>query len=413
VSTQPSIVTRPLIAAARAALFRAIRDLEVGYLVFEEPGGACSFGDPSSSLRARITVHDPRLYLAAALGGSVGAGRAYTNGWWTAEPLETVIQVLSENAPALSRWRLGLSRIAAPMLNAAHAVRRNTQRGSKRNIAAHYDLGNDFFALFLDDTLTYSCGIFPHPKATLREASVEKLDRVCRKLNLGPGDHVLEIGTGWGSFAIHAAREYGCRVTTTTISARQHAFASRRVEEAGLANRVQVIRRDYRELDGTFDKLVSIEMIEAVGHHYFDAFFRVCSDRLKPSGAMLLQAIVIDDRFYEQARQSVDFIKRYVFPGSCIPSVEAIQTSVRRVTDLRPVDLEDITPHYAETLQHWRRRFVANRDRVESLGFDRAFSRLWEFYLAYCEGGFRARRIGDVQLLLAKPESDVVGGLVT
>jgi cyclopropane-fatty-acyl-phospholipid synthase len=264
-------------------------------------------------------------------------------------------------------------------------------------------LGNDFYELFLDDTMTYSCGVFERPEASLREASIAKYDRICRKLDLSAADHVLEIGTGWGGFAIHAATHYGCRVTTTTISDRQHEMAQQRFAAAGLSDRITLLKQDYRDLTGTFDKLVSIEMIEAVGHHFLDEFFRVCSERLKPDGMLLLQAITIRDQVFDWHKRNVDFIKRYIFPGSCIPSVAAISEAVAQATDLRIFHLEDITTHYAKTLRLWRENFFHNIDRVRHLGFSDAFIRMWEFYLCYCEGGFAERYLGDVQILMTKP----------
>ncbi|HNO60900.1 MAG TPA: cyclopropane-fatty-acyl-phospholipid synthase family protein, partial [Plasticicumulans sp.] len=274
----------------------------------------------------------------------------------------------------------------------------------RANIAAHYDLGNAFYQTFLDETLMYSCALFEHPGMSLAEASQAKNERICRKLGLRAGDHVLEIGTGWGGFALHAAGRHGCRVTTTTISREQYELARERVAAAGLGNRVTVLFEDYRELAGRYDKLVSIEMIEAVGHRWFDTYFRTCSRLLAPDGQMLLQAITIRDQEYARTKRSVDFIQRHVFPGGCLPSVQALADTVARVTDLRALHLEDIGPHYATTLRHWRERFLANLDRVRALGFDDTFLRLWEYYLAYCEGGFAERYLGTVQLLLAKPE---------
>jgi cyclopropane-fatty-acyl-phospholipid synthase len=283
-----------------------------------------------------------------------------------------------------------------------HAAARNTRDGSRRNIAAHYDVGNDFFALWLDESMMYSSAVFERPDMTLHEASVAKLDRICRKLALQPGDHVLEIGTGWGGFALHAARQYGCRVTTTTISREQHDWAREAIDRAGLGDRITLLADDYRDLGGTYDKLVSIEMIEAVGHQYFDAFFRCCSERLKPGGTMLLQAITIADQQYEAARDSVDFIKRHIFPGCCIPSIAALSQSIARASQLRIVGLEDIGPHYATTLAHWRANLLARGDRVRALGYPEHFLRMWEFYFSYCEGGFAEGQLGDAQLLLTR-----------
>jgi cyclopropane-fatty-acyl-phospholipid synthase len=284
-------------------------------------------------------------------------------------------------------------------------VPRNTRAGARRHIAAHYDLGNDLFRLFLDETMTYSCAVFESPRQSLREAQTAKLDLACRKLELGPTDHVVEIGSGWGSFALHAAGNYGCRVTTTTISREQHAVATARMREAGLEDRVTVLLEDYRDVRGRYDKLVSIEMIEAVGWQYFDVFFRRCGELLRPDGRMLLQAIVIDDRAYEVEKASRSFIKERIFPAGCLPSMEVISRGIARATDMRMVDLEDITAHYPETLRRWRENFLRSAAKAEELGYDRPFQRLWELYLAYSEGGFAERRIGDLQAVFARPGS--------
>jgi cyclopropane-fatty-acyl-phospholipid synthase len=297
----------------------------------------------------------------------------------------------------------GYSLIAAPLRKLIHAVNRNTKSGSRRNIAAHYDLGNDFFRLFLDDTLMYSSAIFETPETSLKEASIAKLDLICRKLQLKPTDHLVEIGTGWGGFALHAAANYGCRITTTTISQNQFGLAQERIREAGLADRVTLLLEDYRELKGQYDKLVSIEMIEAVGHHYYDSFFRQCASLLKPDGAMLLQAITIADQQFASARDEVDFIKRYIFPGSCIPAITPLLQAATRASDLKLVHLEDIGPHYATTLNHWRQNFFKNIEEVRKLGYPDPFIRMWEFYLTYCEGGFIERVLGDVHMLFMKP----------
>jgi len=270
-------------------------------------------------------------------------------------------------------------------------------------VQAHYDLSNDFFALFLDETMTYSCGIFEHERSTLAEASIAKIDTLCHKLDLKPDDHLLEIGTGWGALSIHAAREYGCRVTTTTISAEQHAMAAERIAAAGLGDRIELLFEDYRRLQGRYDKLVSVEMIEAVGHQFYDEFFARCSALLVPEGQMALQAITIADQAFDAASRSVDFIQRYIFPGSCIPSVTALCSSMTRASDLRLTDLEDIGPHYVTTLAAWRRNLLERWQDARSLSYSDEFLRLWEFYFCYCEGGFAERHISDVQMMLARP----------
>ena len=378
--------------------------LEQGCLVLEEGGRHRTFGDPEDrSLYARVEVCDPCFYRRLVLGGSLGAAEAYIQGHWKCDDLVALVRLFCRNVTLASGMDRYPAWLVGPLRLADHHWRRNTTATSRRNIAAHYDLGNDFFSLFLDETLTYSCAVFPTPESTLQEASIAKFDLICRKLGLTPEDHLLEIGTGWGGFALHAAQHFGCRITTTTISRRQYDYVRERIRTAGLEGRVTVLLEDYRELRGTYDKLVSIEMIEAVGYRYFDTYFRVCSERLKPQGMMLLQAIVIPDQRFESYRRSVDFIQRYIFPGGCLPSVGAVCRSLGRATDLRLFHLEDITPHYAETLAHWRRRFRVNLDQVRHLGFTEEFIRLWEYYLCYCEGGFRERAIGDVQMVLIKP----------
>lgn len=393
---------------ARGLVHRSLQRIEVGRLTIQDPWGTRSFGhakeNAADDLRdVHLHVTDPRFYPKIAAGGDVGAGEAFIRGWWQCDNLVGLIRMMIANDASLrtiqSRWG-----VAVELWNRArHWFRSNTRSGSRRNIAAHYDLSNDFYRLFLDPTMMYSCGIFESPTSTMHDASIAKLDRVCRKLRLRPGDHLLEIGTGWGGLALHAARNYGCRVTTTTISRQQHEYAAARIAEAGLENRITLLFEDYRDLRGQFDKLVSIEMIEAVGHRYYDAYFRQCCRLLRPNGAALIQAITIADRYYAAARDRVDFIKKFVFPGSCIPSISAMMSSIARHTDLTLVQLEDITPHYATTLARWREAFMQRRSDVLALGLRDAFIRLWEFYLAYCEAGFRERTIGNVQMLFHKP----------
>jgi cyclopropane-fatty-acyl-phospholipid synthase len=308
----------------------------------------------------------------------------------------------------------GPARLARGARRVLHRLRRNTRAGARRNIRAHYDLGNEFFALFLDPGLTYSCAVFEKPEAGLEDAQTAKYDRICRKLRLAPGDRVLEIGSGWGGFALHAAGRYGCHVTTTTISRRQYELARERVAAAGLAERVCVLLEDYRELRGQHDKLVSIEMIEAVGADHLNDYFRACSERLSPDGAMALQAIVVEERHYASSRRNVDFVKRYVFPGGQLVSLGAICAALAAVTDLRVTHLEDITPHYAETLARWRARMSQNLDAMRALGIGDVFLRMWDYYLCYCEGAFRERANGVVQLVLEKPQARrpaLLGGL--
>lgn len=395
----------PLDALARRMLHQRLESLEHGTLAITDAGHTIRFGheSPLCPLSAHITVHDPRFYSEIAFGGSVGAGESYMRRYWSVDDLTALTRVLLRNRDVIDRLETGLARLSAPLRKALHWTARNTSRGAQRNIAAHYDLGNDFFKLFLDPTMMYSSAVFERPDMSLEDASIAKLDRICRKLALKHGDHVLEIGTGWGGFALHAAQRYGCRVTTTTISRAQFDLARARIEAAGLTDRITLLLEDYRDLSGRYDKLVSIEMIEAVGHQYYDAYFRKCSALLQPEGMMLLQAITIADQRYEAARDSVDFIKRYIFPGCCIPSVAVMTAAVAQVTDMRLIDLDDIGPYYATTLKMWRENLFAKIEDVRALGLPEDFIRMWEFYLCYCEAGFEERALGDVQMLLAKP----------
>jgi cyclopropane-fatty-acyl-phospholipid synthase len=354
-------------------------------------------------LAATVRVHDTQFWTDVAFGGSVGAGESYMAGHWSADDLTSALRILAANREAMDDLETGLAAWSTPLRKLVHWAARNTRRGSRRNIAAHYDLGNAFFELMLDPTLTYSSAVFEDPAMTLQQAQIAKLDRICRRLDLAPGERVLEIGTGWGAFALHAAGRYGCHVTTTTISAEQHALARDRIEAAGLEDRITLLHKDYRDLDGRYDKLVSIEMIEAVGHQYFGTFFAKCGELLAPHGRMLLQAITIADQRHEAARKDVDFIKRYIFPGCCIPSVTALLDAATGASDLRLVHLDDIGPHYATTLRLWRENLNLNITAVRALGQSEEFIRRWEFYLAYCEAGFAERALGDIQALLVKP----------
>jgi cyclopropane-fatty-acyl-phospholipid synthase len=392
----------PLGALARRLVLARLETLGDGCLRIRERHGQLEFGTQNSGRVATVTVNDPAFYSELAFGGSVGAAESYMLGHWQADDLTAVMRLMLRNRQALDSLETGLARASAPLRLAAHWLHRNTRAGSRRNISAHYDLGNEFFRLFLDETMMYSCALFERPEMTLAAASTAKLDAICRRLALGPKDHVLEIGTGWGGFALHAAGRYGCRVTTTTISPSQHELARERVRAAGLEDRITILLEDYRDLEGTFDKLVSIEMIEAIGHRQFEEFFRRCAKRLAPGGRMLLQSITISDHRYARARDEVDFIKRYIFPGSCIPSVSALALAMANASDFRLVHLADIGPHYATTLARWRETFTANLPRVRALGLPESFIRMWEFYFCYCEAGFAERALGDVQMLLAR-----------
>jgi cyclopropane-fatty-acyl-phospholipid synthase len=386
---------------ARSAARLLLRQIRVGSLTIVEGRDRRTFGTGAPA--ATIDVHDPGFW-PMLMRGSRGLAESYAQGWWDSPDLVAVIRLAARNAVLIDRVRALTTPFWTPRQRARSLLTRRTRQRSRRDIAAHYDLGNELFERMLDSTMMYSCALFERPGMTLQEASVAKLERVCEQLAIGPEDHVLEIGTGWGGFAIHAAATRGCRVTTTTISRQQHDYAVERIRRAGLDDRVTVLMRDYRDLRGRYDKLVSIEMIEAVGWQHIGRFFSRCSDLLTPHGAMLLQAITIDDRAYEVEKASKSFIKEYIFPGGCLPSMEVIMRQVARRTDLQAVGLQDITASYVETLRRWRHNFAANRDELAGLGYDERFRRIWNLYLAYCEGGFAERRICDVQLLLAKPQ---------
>jgi len=387
----------------RRRVLGGLAALRYGHLRIEDPFGVTEFGDPEKSPRASILVCDGAFYSAVASRGSVGAAEAYMEGMWSCDDLVALVRILVLNRALLDGLEGGAARFAGWLLRAAHGLRRNTLAGSRRNIAAHYDLGNEFFALFLSPDLMYSSAIWQGPEDTLAQASERKLARICARLALTPRDHVLEIGTGWGGFAVHAAARHGCRVTTTTISTEQRQLALERVRRAGLEDRVTVLLEDYRSLQGRYDKLVSIEMVEAIGADYLTTYFAQLGRLLSADGLALLQAITIEDHRYAQALRSVDFIKRHVFPGSFIPSIEAMLAAKTTSCQLALVHLEDFGLSYARTLQAWRQAFLARRAEVRGLGFDEHFIRMWEYYLAYCEGGFRERSIGVVQMLFAAP----------
>jgi cyclopropane-fatty-acyl-phospholipid synthase len=389
-----------VVATWRRSAKALLAQIRVGSLTIVEGDERHTFG--SGPPAALIHVNRPDFWRML-MRGSRGLAESYASGSWDSPDLVAVIRLAARNAVLIDRVRAYTTPLWAPHQRVRSALNRSTRQRSRRDIAFHYDIGNELFGRMLDPTMMYSCALFEHDGMTLEEASVAKLERVCERLELSPDDHVLEIGTGWGGFAIHAAATRSCRVTTTTISREQHDYAVARVAEAGLTGQVEVIMRDYRDLDGTYDKLVSIEMIEAVGWQHIGTFFERCSELLTPHGAMLLQAITIDDRAYEVEKASRSFIKEYIFPGGALPSMEVITRNVARRTDLQTVGLEDITDSYVETLRRWRQNFLAHTADLAELGYDQTFQRMWTLYLAYCEGGFAERRICDVQLLLAKP----------
>lgn len=387
----------------RRMLLGRLAGLRHGRLTIVDPLGGTTVGMADSDLEVRIKVNDLAFYRAVASNGSVGAGESFMDGQWTCDDLVGLVRLLVRNRDHLDGMESGLARLGGLAMRAWHALRENTRQGSRRNIAAHYDLGNDFFRLFLSSDLMYSSALWDGEDDTLEVASARKLNRICQWLELKPGDRVVEIGTGWGGFAIHAARYFGCHVTTTTISREQFALASQRVAEAGLTDRVTLLLEDYRDLGGTYDKLVSIEMIEAIGAAYQQTYFAKLGSLLRPGGRALLQAITIEDHRYAQALGSVDFIKRHIFPGSFIPSVQGMLAAKTQATDLALVRMDDFGGSYARTLRAWRERFMASLVEVRGQGFDQRFTRMWEFYLAYCEGGFLERSIGVSHLLFEKP----------
>ena len=393
--------------ALRKRLLNQMRALRECRLTIIDALGATTLGtaheDDAETLVATLIVRSAGFYRAVATNGSVGAGESYIDGEWECDDLVALIRMLVRNRDLLDAMETGLARLGGLAMRAWYTLRRNTRRGSRENISAHYDLGNNFFRLFLDDNLMYSSATFASAHESLESASQRKLDRICRKLALHPGDRVIEIGSGWGGFALHAAKHYGCHVTTTTISRAQYDLSCERVGAAGLGERIDVRLEDYRDLEGRYDKLVSIEMIEAIGHQYLDSYFAKVGALLEPDGMALIQAITIEDHRYAQALRAVDFIKRHVFPGSFIPSISAMLGAASRSSDLKLFNLEDLGPSYAQTLAAWHERFDRARPQVRALGYDETFMRLWDFYLAYCEGGFRERSTGCVQMLLVKP----------
>lgn len=391
---------------ARRMVIKQLGRLKVGSLQLIEAGSSLSFGEAAvdAELSSKIEVIDPAFYSDIAFGGSIGAGEAYMRGSWQCEDLVSLVRILLRNRDVLDNMETGTAWLTLAVQRFLHWINRNTREGARRNISAHYDLGNDFFALWLDESMMYSSAMFEHAEQSLSDAQRHRLDVVCEKLELGPDDHVIEIGTGWGGFAIHAAKNYGCRVTTTTISRQQYEMAWQRVKDEGLQDRIELLLEDYRDLEGSYDKLVSIEMIEAIGSAQYDTYFGQCSRLLKPGGRMLIQAITIADDQYDYAQKNVDFIQRYIFPGSCLPSLQVMNETIARVSDMRVMDVEDIGQDYALTLNHWRRNFFAHINDVMEMGYPEEFIWMWEFYLCYCEGGFIEGAISDVHLLAERPQ---------
>ena len=392
---------------AKKIFLKSLARLRVGYLELVCPENTYCFGQLQDPLHAVVAVHDERFFLRALLAGDVGVGEAYMDGDWSTPDLVAVVRLAVRNLDQLdnsNRLFTALRRMADFV---EHRRNRNTESGSRRNIAYHYDLGNDFYHLFLDRSMAYSCAYYESAEDTLEQAQVRKFDRICRKLQLGSLDHVLEIGTGWGGFAAYAAETYGCRVTTTTISRQQHDYARGMFSQSRAGERIQLLFEDYRNLRGQFDKIVSIEMFEAVGYEHYDDYFGTCDRLLKPDGSMLLQTITIMESKFQQYRKQSDWIKKHIFPGAELASVTEIQRSLAKTTRMQLFHLEDIGKHYALTLNEWRRRFLGHLAEVRQRGFDERFVCMWDYYLAYCEGAFRERYISDVQLVLGKVTSEI------
>ena len=389
----------------KSGLQKKFKNLKTGHISVNDGDETFSFGDSSSGESVSVDIHSQEFYVMTGSGGALGIAEAYVAGYWSSDDVVKLFQIILRNRDILLSLEKGFAKLVKPINKMIHRGRQNTLKGSKENILAHYDLSNDFYKLWLDPSMTYSCAFFNNDSVTLEEASIEKLDRICRKLDLSEDDSVLEIGTGWGSFSIHAAKNYGCKVTTTTISDAQFNYARSRIKDEGLESKITLINKDYRDLDGKYDKIVSIEMIEAVGYEYIPDYFSKLSSLLNNNGLVALQGITYNDQNFEVYKDSVDFIKKYIFPGSCLISIAQIIDVIKKDTDLAMVDMEDITKHYAVTLNRWRKNFMDVIPKVKEMGYSQAFINMWEFYFLYCEAGFSERNIGDVQMIFAKSGS--------
>lgn len=404
IQNQTKIKPRLLNQLAKRIVLSKLENMNTGLLQIVDDGQIFQFGEPDlSDLKSTITVRDASFYSSLAFGGSVGVGEAYVRGDWDCNDLTTLVRLFLINRDVVDDVDKGSSSFSAIVNKIFHWLNKNTRIGSQRNISAHYDIGNDLFELMLDSTMMYSSAVYENTECSLEEASINKMKRLCQKLELSEQDHLLEIGTGWGGLAIYAATQYGCRVTTTTISKQQYDYTKQLIIDKGLQDRITLLLEDYRDLQGQYDKLVSVEMIEAVGLEHLDVYFEKCSSLLKSDGLMCLQAITIQDQRYEQAKNEVDFIQKYIFPGGSLPSITAISQALTRTTDMSIYDIDDIGRHYASTLRDWRERFFQYENKVKKLGYDESFIRLWEFYLCYCEGGFLERSISTVQAVISKP----------
>ena len=386
----------------KKGVMNKFKHLQHGSIKILEGDEVLSFGDPGSNDKVTVTIHSNEFYVFLGSGGVTGVAEAYMAGYWKADNLVLLLQIVLKNKKILLSLDSGFAKLINPINKLIHWSKQNTLKGSKQNILAHYDLSNDFYKLWLDPTMTYSCGYFNNDSVSLEQASIEKIDRICRKLKLNENDHILEIGTGWGSFSLYAAKQYGCTIDTVTISDAQYEYASRKIESFGLGSKINIFNKDYRKIEGQYDKIVSIEMIEAVGHQFIPQYFSKISSLLKEDGLLAIQGITYNDQNFEQYKNSVDFIKKYIFPGSCLISVAQISDVIKEYTDLAIVDMEDITKHYAETLNRWKVNFMKVTPEVKRMGFSEAFIKMWEFYFVFCEAGFLERNIGDIQLVFSK-----------
>ena len=404
-ASQTSVTTGKLPdSIARKVLLKALESLPHGCLTLVEGDKSYRFGESHTDLHATLVVKHPSFYRQIMLSGSIGAGEGYIQGHWTSPDLTKVVQLFARNLALLDKIEAKFSWLTGTINRVKHVLNRNSQEGSKRNILAHYDLGNAMYEQFLDREMLYSSALYPHEEASLQEAQLFKLMTICERLDLQPGQTLLEIGTGWGALAIYAAKHYGVHVTTTTISDAQYAYTKARVEREGLSDKVTLLTEDYRNLTGEYDRVVSIEMIEAVGHEYLPGFFKKLETLLKPNGRMLLQAITIADQRYDSYRKSVDFIQRYIFPGGCLPSVSQMVGHIAKQTDMVVWSLNDMGLDYAKTLKHWHENFDNAIGEIQALGYGDDFIRMWKFYLSYCEGGFLERTTSTVHLVAVRPD---------
>jgi cyclopropane-fatty-acyl-phospholipid synthase len=388
----------------RKVVFKHFSDMSNACIEVIEGATTHQFGDVHSPLIGQVVIHDVRVYRDFVKGGSIGAAESYIAHRWSSPNLTALIRVFAKNQHAMDELEGKATWLTKLKYRWTHYRHNNSEQGSKRNILAHYDLGNSLYKTFLDQEMMYSCALYDQQSTSIESAQLNKLKVVCEKLELQPSDHLLEIGTGWGGLAIYAATNYGCKVTTTTISDEQYEYAKQRITELGLDKQITLLKKDYRQLKGQYDKLVSIEMIEAVGDEYFSTFFTQCNRRLKADGKLLIQSITIADQRYEQYKNSVDFIQKYIFPGGCLPSIEVLSRHISCDTDMMVEQIDEMGLHYARTLSEWQQRFQAAWPELEQLGYDMQFKRLWQYYLSYCEGAFLERVISTHHIVARKPQ---------